>query len=39
MLFHFTVFLQPARGKFIKFHHLTFWVGNAKQVNIYFLLL
>ncbi|XP_067113119.1 4-hydroxyphenylpyruvate dioxygenase [Osmerus mordax] len=24
------------RGKFIKFHHLTFWVGNAKQAAAFY---
>ncbi|CAK6971832.1 -hydroxyphenylpyruvate dioxygenase [Scomber scombrus] len=24
------------RGRFIKFHHLTFWVGNAKQAAAYY---
>ncbi|XP_038565251.1 4-hydroxyphenylpyruvate dioxygenase [Micropterus salmoides] len=27
---------KPARGKFIRFHHLTFWVGNAKQAASYY---
>uniref|UniRef100_A0A668S786 4-hydroxyphenylpyruvate dioxygenase n=1 Tax=Oreochromis aureus TaxID=47969 RepID=A0A668S786_OREAU len=22
---------KPARGRFVRFHHVTFWVGNAKQ--------
>jgi hypothetical protein len=25
--------LQPAAGRFNAFDHLTFWVGNAKQVS------
>ena len=25
-------FFKLARGRFVRFHHLTFWVGNAKQV-------
>lgn len=24
---------QPVIGKFLAFHHVTFWVGNAKQVS------
>ncbi|KAK6475419.1 4-hydroxyphenylpyruvate dioxygenase [Huso huso] len=24
------------RGRFVKFHHLTFWVGNAKQAAVYY---
>ncbi|TWW74118.1 4-hydroxyphenylpyruvate dioxygenase-like [Takifugu flavidus] len=27
---------KHARGKFIKFHHLTFWVGNAKQAASFY---
>lgn len=27
---------KPERGKFIKFHHLTFWVGNAKQAAVFY---
>ncbi|KAM9846547.1 4-hydroxyphenylpyruvate dioxygenase [Aulostomus maculatus] len=27
---------KPKRGKFVKFHHLTFWVGNAKQASSYY---
>lgn len=27
---------KPARGKFINFDHLTFWVGNAKQAAHYY---
>ncbi|XP_070773668.1 4-hydroxyphenylpyruvate dioxygenase [Enoplosus armatus] len=27
---------KPARGKFIRFHHLTFWVGNAKQAASFY---
>lgn len=25
--------LQPERGRFLHFHSVTFWVGNAKQVE------
>lgn len=25
---------QHERGKFLRFHHVTFWVGNAKQVSM-----
>ena len=28
------IFYQPESGRFVDFHHVTFWVGNAKQVNI-----
>ncbi|PWA22748.1 hypothetical protein CCH79_00002179, partial [Gambusia affinis] len=24
---------KPLRGRFVRFHHITFWVGNAKQVS------
>ncbi|KAI7813180.1 4-hydroxyphenylpyruvate dioxygenase [Triplophysa rosa] len=27
---------KPERGKFVKFHHLTFWVGNAKQATVFY---
>ncbi|KAK2828796.1 hypothetical protein Q5P01_019830 [Channa striata] len=27
---------KPARGKFVRFHHVTFWVGNAKQAATYY---
>ncbi|KAE8287987.1 4-hydroxyphenylpyruvate dioxygenase [Larimichthys crocea] len=27
---------KPVRGKFVRFHHLTFWVGNAKQAASYY---
>ncbi|XP_005992305.1 4-hydroxyphenylpyruvate dioxygenase [Latimeria chalumnae] len=27
---------KPERGRFVKFHHLTFWVGNAKQAAAYY---
>ncbi|XP_076024918.1 4-hydroxyphenylpyruvate dioxygenase [Genypterus blacodes] len=27
---------KPVRGRFLKFHHLTFWVGNAKQAASYY---
>nr|XP_055054178.1 4-hydroxyphenylpyruvate dioxygenase [Misgurnus anguillicaudatus] len=27
---------KPERGKFVKFHHLTFWVGNAKQAAVFY---
>ncbi|KAG1931619.1 4-hydroxyphenylpyruvate dioxygenase [Pimephales promelas] len=27
---------KPERGKFLKFHHLTFWVGNAKQAAVFY---
>uniref|UniRef100_A0A671TPK7 4-hydroxyphenylpyruvate dioxygenase n=1 Tax=Sparus aurata TaxID=8175 RepID=A0A671TPK7_SPAAU len=27
---------KPVRGKFVKFHHLTFWVGNAKQAASFY---
>ncbi|XP_035521910.1 4-hydroxyphenylpyruvate dioxygenase [Morone saxatilis] len=27
---------KPARGKFVRFHHLTFWVGNAKQAASFY---
>lgn len=29
----FCLILQPDKGRFLHFDHLTFWVGNAKQVN------
>ncbi|TTG47524.1 4-hydroxyphenylpyruvate dioxygenase [Bagarius yarrelli] len=28
--------LQPERGKFVRFHHLKFWVGNAKQAAAFY---
>uniref|UniRef100_A0A3Q3EJS8 4-hydroxyphenylpyruvate dioxygenase n=1 Tax=Labrus bergylta TaxID=56723 RepID=A0A3Q3EJS8_9LABR len=28
--------LQPERGKFVRFHHITFWVGNAKQAASFY---
>ncbi|XP_068188299.1 4-hydroxyphenylpyruvate dioxygenase [Antennarius striatus] len=28
--------LKPPRGKFLNFHHLTFWVGNAKQAASFY---
>lgn len=27
--------LQPESGRFVCFDHVTFWVGNAKQVQTY----
>lgn len=27
---------KPERGQFLRFHHLTFWVGNAKQAAHYY---
>ncbi|KAJ8342999.1 hypothetical protein SKAU_G00329270 [Synaphobranchus kaupii] len=27
---------KPERGRFVKFHHLTFWVGNAKQAAVFY---
>nr|XP_020456260.1 4-hydroxyphenylpyruvate dioxygenase [Monopterus albus] len=27
---------KPARGKFVRFHHITFWVGNAKQAASFY---
>ncbi|XP_008288760.1 4-hydroxyphenylpyruvate dioxygenase [Stegastes partitus] len=27
---------KPVRGKFLKFHHVTFWVGNAKQAASFY---
>lgn len=27
---------KPEKGKFVKFHHLTFWVGNAKQAAAFY---
>ena len=27
-------FFQPEVGSFVAFDHITFWVGNAKQVGI-----
>ncbi|XP_037543528.1 4-hydroxyphenylpyruvate dioxygenase [Nematolebias whitei] len=27
---------KHARGKFVKFHHITFWVGNAKQAASFY---
>nr|XP_046267576.1 4-hydroxyphenylpyruvate dioxygenase [Scatophagus argus] len=27
---------KPVRGKFVKFHHITFWVGNAKQAASFY---
>ncbi|KAL6463825.1 hypothetical protein MHYP_G00282160 [Metynnis hypsauchen] len=27
---------KPERGKFLRFHHVTFWVGNAKQAAAYY---
>ncbi|XP_069366165.1 4-hydroxyphenylpyruvate dioxygenase [Paralichthys olivaceus] len=27
---------KPERGKFVRFHHLTFWVGNAKQAASFY---
>ncbi|XP_038669892.1 4-hydroxyphenylpyruvate dioxygenase [Scyliorhinus canicula] len=27
---------KPEKGRFISFHHLTFWVGNAKQAATYY---
>jgi hypothetical protein len=29
----FSLILQPDKGRFLHFDHVTFWVGNAKQVN------
>uniref|UniRef100_A0AAY4EP57 4-hydroxyphenylpyruvate dioxygenase n=1 Tax=Denticeps clupeoides TaxID=299321 RepID=A0AAY4EP57_9TELE len=27
---------KPERGRFVKFHHVTFWVGNAKQAAVFY---
>uniref|UniRef100_W5M5D0 4-hydroxyphenylpyruvate dioxygenase n=1 Tax=Lepisosteus oculatus TaxID=7918 RepID=W5M5D0_LEPOC len=27
---------KPERGRFVKFHHVTFWVGNAKQAATFY---
>ncbi|KAM6984320.1 4-hydroxyphenylpyruvate dioxygenase [Tautogolabrus adspersus] len=27
---------KPERGKFVRFHHITFWVGNAKQAATFY---
>uniref|UniRef100_A0A8K9Y259 4-hydroxyphenylpyruvate dioxygenase n=1 Tax=Oncorhynchus mykiss TaxID=8022 RepID=A0A8K9Y259_ONCMY len=27
---------KPEKGKFVKFHHVTFWVGNAKQAAVFY---
>ncbi|XP_012678263.1 4-hydroxyphenylpyruvate dioxygenase [Clupea harengus] len=27
---------KPERGRFLRFHHLTFWVGNAKQAASFY---
>ncbi|XP_060912212.1 4-hydroxyphenylpyruvate dioxygenase [Labrus mixtus] len=27
---------KPERGKFVRFHHITFWVGNAKQAASFY---
>ncbi|XP_056140949.1 4-hydroxyphenylpyruvate dioxygenase [Lampris incognitus] len=27
---------KPERGKFVRFHHVTFWVGNAKQAAVFY---
>ncbi|XP_061819279.1 4-hydroxyphenylpyruvate dioxygenase [Nerophis lumbriciformis] len=27
---------KPERGKFVKFHHISFWVGNAKQAASFY---
>ncbi|XP_029028464.1 4-hydroxyphenylpyruvate dioxygenase [Betta splendens] len=27
---------KPLRGKFVRFHHITFWVGNAKQAASFY---
>uniref|UniRef100_A0A665U7N8 4-hydroxyphenylpyruvate dioxygenase n=2 Tax=Echeneis naucrates TaxID=173247 RepID=A0A665U7N8_ECHNA len=27
---------KPERGRFVKFHHVTFWVGNAKQAASFY---
>ncbi|XP_048873388.1 4-hydroxyphenylpyruvate dioxygenase isoform X1 [Brienomyrus brachyistius] len=27
---------KPERGRFLKFHHITFWVGNAKQAAVFY---
>ncbi|XP_078081147.1 4-hydroxyphenylpyruvate dioxygenase [Mustelus asterias] len=27
---------KPEKGRFISFHHITFWVGNAKQAAAYY---
>ncbi|XP_072231511.1 4-hydroxyphenylpyruvate dioxygenase [Leuresthes tenuis] len=27
---------KPAKGKFVRFHHVTFWVGNAKQAASFY---
>uniref|UniRef100_A0A3Q0RYL6 4-hydroxyphenylpyruvate dioxygenase n=1 Tax=Amphilophus citrinellus TaxID=61819 RepID=A0A3Q0RYL6_AMPCI len=27
---------KPARGRFVRFHHVTFWVGNAKQAASFY---
>ena len=31
-MFLFFSFFQPDAGKFVSFHRVKFWVGNAKQV-------
>uniref|UniRef100_A0A8C9QU12 4-hydroxyphenylpyruvate dioxygenase n=1 Tax=Scleropages formosus TaxID=113540 RepID=A0A8C9QU12_SCLFO len=30
------IFFQPERGRFVRFHHVTFWVGNAKQAATFY---
>ncbi|KAL0994788.1 hypothetical protein UPYG_G00127170 [Umbra pygmaea] len=27
---------KPERGRFLNFHHVTFWVGNAKQAAVFY---
>ncbi|KAM9728016.1 4-hydroxyphenylpyruvate dioxygenase [Menidia menidia] len=27
---------KPTKGKFLRFHHVTFWVGNAKQAALFY---
>ncbi|MEQ2161685.1 hypothetical protein GOODEAATRI_012059 [Goodea atripinnis] len=27
---------KPLRGRFVRFHHITFWVGNAKQAASFY---
>ena len=28
------LYFQPEAGSFVAFDHVTFWVGNAKQVSV-----
>ncbi|XP_017316157.2 4-hydroxyphenylpyruvate dioxygenase [Ictalurus punctatus] len=27
---------KPEKGKYVRFHHVTFWVGNAKQAAVFY---